>query len=292
MNRRYSRRRFVQKLGYASGSMLLANRLFGLDHADFASRLFASEVPLSSEVISSDFDKGVRETIGNRHKRLVITGLNVKIGGPGFTLNEDFEDLFVFSDEIHLEGDVVLPGKDVFLHARIITASLPTLINVSGIDGPPAVPATRSFNPGDPGNPGGNGNIGGPGGTIRVITGSLSGNIKFRANGGRGSDGAAGGNGVQGQNGTPGGTVGGAGKDQQGLPGNKGGTGGQAGKGGAGGPGGLAGVIQIFTLGIPPTLSESRLTEVHGVAYINPDTVAESRIMSPRCFKWVNMRVN
>jgi hypothetical protein len=234
--KRPSRREFLASVGLTSGAFLLTTRA-GSGRNPHAQPTVPNAKLFEAVSAAPQF----AENVVDSKPRLI--GDNQVIMGLDVLLNKDVIDpqheLIVFADQITIEGEIRLPGRKIFLHARQISSQGGALVNVTGNVGPSATKTVISTNPGQNGNNGDNGKSGVGGGQIVILAGQISSNITFLAQGGTGSDAAPGGDGVKGSTGDAG---------QNGNAGGPGRRGGDAGQGGDGGPGGPGGIVRIWTL--------------------------------------------
>ena len=162
-------------------------------------------------------------------------------------------NLIVYADTIRIDGIISLPGKNIYLHARQISCSETGVVDLSGKDAP-NLEQPRAQDGQVPGEGGKDGTEGKPGqnaGNATIIAGSIEGELRIRAVGGKGGKGQDGGLGAPGAAGSPGANGNNrVNKTSPGFPGGQGGKGGKAGRRGRGGPGGNGGKIAIFTLDI------------------------------------------
>jgi len=218
-------------------------------------------------------------------------GKNVQFIGPG-------DDLTVHGDRVCIRGPLLLNGRTVKIHARILEGEKDSkgqapAINVSGVDGlAPPLPKTPLISPapaasgtyekwigvfiskthpgsngseGAEGSKGAPGSAGLPGGKIILSCEQIANSIttlSLIAEGGRGGKGQQGQQGQQGQ-------AGGAGNpDAKGGPagvgminGSAGGDGGKGGRGGDGGRGGFGGNGGSIEVHVVEKSSKSKITQ-------------------------------
>jgi hypothetical protein len=155
-------------------------------------------------------------------------------------------DLIVICDLLTIDGQIVLPSKNVSLFARKIFCENNAVIDTSGKDAV-ADPkrASDGLTPGSSGAKGATGPDGAQAGAIFIAAGEVNGSLQLSANGGAAAKGQQGGQGAVGKVGAVGSNA-----TERDRPGNggPGGKGGKGGMGGDGGTGGSSGQITVLTL--------------------------------------------
>lgn len=191
------------------------------------------------------------------------TGANdYVISGTDVTLTQDMlpagQDVAIFADTITLSSPLVLKGNNLWIFARLMTATAGASIDLSGNPGADqtgqAAKGSDATTPGATGGTGTTGATGGQGqngGNLTLLLGALNGQLPVTSNGGdggQGQDGGLGGGGAQGVTGNDasgsfGG--GGCGHCDDGSIGGQGGNGGTGGDAGPSGNGGNGGTISL-----------------------------------------------
>jgi hypothetical protein len=215
------------------------------------------------------FGESFVSAVDEANKRLTITSASFPliltqgaVSGEMVGVPADY-DLVIRADRVLVKGTIRLPGRNVFVVARVLEGEGDAGFITNGENGaaPPPPKPMSTFQPqpggkggiastggvggnGIAGDPGNEGAIGKPAGNITLHVGEFCGHsFQLHANGG------AGGAGQNGQAGVPG-ARGGQGGDPNGNPdhnpagnGGNGGVGGNGGRGGTGGVGGANGRI-------------------------------------------------